>query len=436
MDAVLRVDLKARAAAGLDHDLVDGGGAIALRRLGPLGQVDGDGDRRIGKLEMNRLVLLVVGSGEGDVGQPVEGQHAVGLGIGDGLGGGGGLQRRIVGLAVLQREAQPFARQNRVEPHVEATQRDAEVGAEPRPERLDVAHGLQVCRDVAGAHRRRVGLEAVMSAAGADRFEGGLRRGDAGQDRVMAALDARHVHEARRAAQKRAARDDELGYRLPAAFGQCAGAVADALAAFEGAANGRVRLEPLELVVRREIGVLVVEMHDEADRDEVVAVMIEERAAAGAAVERPAEGVLHEPGTVLARRDPPQLLQPDAVLLRVAVALQVEFADQLLGERAARAFGKEGVLAAQLHAAHEILGRLAVASNPHVAGRHAGDRAVFVVEHLGRGKARVDLDAELGRLLGEPGAKGAKAPDVVAVIVHQRRHEKIGKADRAARGQQ
>ena len=51
-------------------------------------------------------------------------------------------------------------------------------------------------------------------------------------------------------------------------------------------------LEALELVERRQIGIVVVEMHDEADNDLVVVVMVEERTAAGEIVERPAEGVL------------------------------------------------------------------------------------------------------------------------------------------------
>ena len=77
---------------------------------------------------------------------------------------------------------------------------------------------------------------------------------------------------------------------------------------------------------------------------------------------------------------------------------------ELLGERAARALGDDGVLAAQLHAAREAVGRLAVLAQPHVAGGDADHGALVVGEHLGGGKARIDLDAELGRLLAEPAA--------------------------------
>ena len=156
--------------------------------------------------------------------------------------------------------------------------------------------------------------------------------------------------------------------------------------------------------------------------------MIEERAAAGAIVERPAERVLHQARPVLVGRDLPQLLEADAVLLRLAALGELELPDELLGQRAARAFGDERVLAAQLHAAHEVVGRLAVAADAHVAGGDADHGAVLVVKHFGCSEAGIDLDAELGGLLAEPVAERAEADDVVAVIVHQRRHDEVRQA--------
>ena len=163
--------------------------------------------------------------------------------------------------------------------------------------------------------------------------------------------------------------------------------------------------------------------------------MVEERAAAGAIVERPALRVLHEAGLVFLGLDLPQLLEADAVLLRLAALGQIELGDELLGERAARALGDDRVLAAQLHAAREAVGRLAVLADAHVAGRDADHRALVVVEHLGRREARIHLDAQFGRLLAEPAADVAEAGDVVAVIVHQRRHGDVGQPQRAGRAQ-
>ena len=60
------------------------------------------------------------------------------------------------------------------------------------------------------------------------------------------------------------------------------------------------------------------------------------------------------------------------------------FADQLLGQRAARAFGDERVLAAQFHAAHEAVLGLAVAPDAHVARGDADHGAIVVIKHFRR----------------------------------------------------
>ena len=75
------------------------------------------------------------------------------------------------------------------------------------------------------APRVFVARQFVVGAAGGDRRGDMLRGQHAGQDRVVAALDARHVDEAGRAADQRAAREDKLRHRLPAAFGDGARAV-------------------------------------------------------------------------------------------------------------------------------------------------------------------------------------------------------------------
>src|SRR5262249_35018266 len=97
----------------------------------------------------------------------------------------------------------------------------------------------------------------------------------------VAALDARHVHEPGGAADQRSTGKGEARDRLPAAFGQCADAIGDAPAAFEMSGDARMQLRALKFLERIEIGIGVVEVHDEADRYEIVAEMIEEGAAAG-----------------------------------------------------------------------------------------------------------------------------------------------------------
>src|SRR5215469_6978027 len=108
-------------------------------------------------------------------------------------------------------------------------------------------------------------------------------------------------------------------------------------------------------------------MNDKADRNQIVAEMIDERAAAGAVIERPAERMLHKPAFVFVRRDLPKLLEPDAEFLRFAISPQPEMLDQHLGQAAPRALGEQRVFAAQLHAASKSGFVMAVLGKAHVA---------------------------------------------------------------------
>ena len=273
-----------------------------------------------------------------------------------------------------------------------------------------------------------VAFELVVGAPRRERLRDLFGREHAGEHCIMGALDARHIDEARRAADQRAARKNELRHRLPAALGDRARAIADAGSAREGVAHDGMGLEALEFLERREIRVVVIEVQDESDRDEIVAVVIEERAAAGAVVERPAEGVLNEAGRVLVRRDLPQLLQADAEFRRLAVAIEPVMRDQSLAEMAARALGEQRVFAAQFHAAGERVLRLAVLADSHVAGGDPDHLVIGAVEHLGGGEARIDFDAERFRLGREPPAHLAERDDIGSVIAHQRRQEGFGQA--------
>src|SRR5262249_20607967 len=157
-----------------------------------------------------------------------------------------------------------------------------------------------------------VARKLVIATAGGKRHSDMFGREHPGQHSVVRALDARHVDEARGAADQRAARKSELRYRLPAALGDGARAVANSFSARECISDQRMRLEALKLFEWREIGIAIVQMHDKADRNEIVAEMIDERAAAGAVVERPAESVLHQSALVFVGRNLPKLLETDA----------------------------------------------------------------------------------------------------------------------------
>ena len=83
-------------------------------------------------------------------------------------------------------------------------------------------------------------------------------------------------------------------------------------------------LEPLKFLERVQIRVLVIEPDDEPDRHLPRLEVIEERAAIGARVERPADGVHHQPRLVPLGCDLPQFLDADRIGLRIDPVAQAE----------------------------------------------------------------------------------------------------------------
>ena len=136
---------------------------------------------------------------------------------------------------------------------------------------------------------------------------------------------------------------------------------------------------------------------------------------------------------MLGRIDLPQLLDPDAIGLGIDALPQIEAMDQGLGQRAAATLGEQGQPAMELDAGCEIARGLAVLADAHIAGRDTLHPSGLVIEHLGGGKARIDLHPQPLGLLRQPAAEIAQADDVIALVVHLGRGRQ---AQRVLLGQQ
>src|SRR5690606_13360530 len=103
--------------------------------------------------------------------------------------------------------------------------------------------------------------------------------------------------------------------------------------------------------------------------------------------------------------DVPEFLDPDAIVLRADVGIELEAADQLLAAVPAATFGEPAVPGAQLHArrVHAFLGS-AFAIDAEIAGQDALDHAFFIDECFLGGEARVDFHAQVLCLLRQPAA--------------------------------
>ena len=125
----------------------------------------------------------------------------------------------------------------------------------------------------------------------------------------------------------------------------------------------------------------------------------------------------------------PDFLNADTVVLWVLAFIQAETADQLFAQVASAAFGEQRVAGVQLHAGRIAVLFLAIRAYPHIAGGNTLDPAIVVVQHLGSGKPRVDLNAQVLGLLRQPAADVAHGNDEVAFVVGGLGNQEIRQLD-------
>ena len=138
------------------------------------------------------------------------------------------------------------------------------------------------------------------------------------------------------------------------------------------------------------------------------------------------------PGSDASRGKLPQLLDADTVGLRIAFAIQLKAANQLFGQRAARAFGQDHDLGFQIVARLKIGFLLAVLVDTLVVGAHAGHTSGFE-QQLRAGESGEHRDPRLFDFAAQPLYELVNRDDIVAVVAHGRRRD--GKLELAGAGQ-
>ena len=256
---------------------------------------------------------------------------------------------------------------------------------------------------------------------------------DARLDAVVDALERHRVDHARGVADQQRAGHRQLGHRPVAAAGQRLGAPGDALAALEDLLDQRVELELLQQVVGRRGGVGVLEVDDEADRDEVLALLVLHRVDPGAAdlavlrrdLQRPRADRVDQ--AVQRLGDLPDLLDAELPDLGLAPLAEVELADRGAGQVAPAALGQDGRLGGDVGAGLEVAQRLAVLAAALVAGADADDAAAVDQQLRGRGLGEDVGPALLGLLLLVAVERGDR-DDLVAVVLERRRRRDAQRA--------
>ena len=171
--------------------------------------------------------------------------------------------------------------------------------------------------------------------------------------------------------------------------------------------------------MRIEERVAVVEAGHEADREAPFRQRVDEAAPELGEPQRMAQRVDDRARRQALGRHFPQLLDADRVLLRQAVLVEGEAADQRLGQVAAHAVGEDRHRRTDVDARLERGLARAAAVEPLVAGPHAGD-PVAVEQHLRAGEAGEDIDARFLHEARQPLDEAVERDDVVAVVAQRR----------------
>src|SRR5438874_7765356 len=119
-----------------------------------------------------------------------------------------------------------------------------------------------------------------------------------------------------------------------------------------------MRLESLHHMMRINARVFVIKTHNEAEGDDVVLAAVDPSAAVLFASERPSHGIDDLAGSYASGRQLPELLHTHAVGLRIAILIEVEAADELLGKGSAWTFAQDCDLGVEIIAGLKVCFRL------------------------------------------------------------------------------
>src|SRR5476649_1216877 len=113
-------------------------------------------------------------------------------------------------------------------------------------------------------------------------------------------------------------------HRVVAAFRNGLRSGGDHLSSFENLPDRRMELVPLELVMRVEGRIAVVETDDEADIDDAIFHPVDETASESLELQRPPEGMNDGAGGEAIRWKLPELLDADRIDLGVLAGVQIK----------------------------------------------------------------------------------------------------------------
>mmetsp|Transcript_27772 Transcript_27772/g.51764 ORF Transcript_27772/g.51764 Transcript_27772/m.51764 type:complete len:401 (+) Transcript_27772:1108-2310(+) len=365
----------------------------------------------------------MIGHREADICQAIKGQFSVWFRVINRLV----LTRFFSGLgvilAVLDRAKKRETK--RVGPHVQTAKHQGSCQAPFGPDRLHIAHLLQVLANRAAAHFGFVCRKLVTRTLRFDCIKSRFCRCLAGQHRIVVAFDARHVDHTYGTAQERHTRCHHFGHGLITAFRDRPRSIGHTFAALQQFRNLRMVFEALEFHVREEMWVFVIQMHHKTDIYLIFFKMIDEGTSTCVAAQWPPHSVGYFTKVVLSWVDLPDLFHANAKFLRLFAVLQIVLRNHLFCEGSAHTFRQEHIFAMQLHARLSVWTIRPVFFQTKDTSDDTLDFAIVAVDQLRAGHPREDFHAKLFRLFRHPATHVAHGHNIVAVVVHQRRHWEV-----------
>jgi len=204
---------------------------------------------QVSHLQVNRLILGMVGVTVGDVGEAVEGDHAIGLGVLDAWRLVCRQQGHVIGALIVQSPGGDFDADFGQQPALDASHEGAHHVAFFEP-LFEVLGSVEFRFEPTGVEGFDVVEQLVMALAQGQALRDALSAQHTGLDRCVAALDAAGIQKAGLTTHHGAARENKARQRQNATGGDGASTVADALAAFEHGFDGGVGFPALHFVKR------------------------------------------------------------------------------------------------------------------------------------------------------------------------------------------
>src|SRR5262249_37276320 len=159
--------------------------------------------------------------------------------------------------------------------------------------------------------------------------------------------------------------------------------------------------ELLETAMRIQQRIEIIEPNDESNRDPAIRHVVNKSTTEFFIAERPSHGMDHTSTGLFFFGNVPDFFHSDRVHLRISIFVEIESHDELLCQRAARTFGKNGDPGANVDTGFEVALLVALLVDAFIAGSNTRYLAVFD-EEFRTGKTCENINAAALDLLAEP----------------------------------